>query len=258
MVIKVDEAFFRAEGESENRIKLAATFRPGAHVHFIGICGSGMAQAAVLMKDLGYKVTGSDKAFYPPMGDVVKATAEQIYEGYSAGNLNGKPDLVVIGNNISPNNPEAESVFAQGLSYCSMPELFAAFLIGKRDFCPTSIVVSGTHGKTTTSCAIATFFDVAGFRPGYFVGGVPLNLPSGIRKVNTNIPLSKRVVVLEGDEYDSAFFAKWAKFHSYRPDILVVTSLEFDHADIYDSIEEIELEFDRVARKVPASGTILI
>ena len=258
MVIKIEEAFSQAENESENRIKLAATIRPGSHVHFIGICGSGMAQAAVLMKNLGYKVTGSDKAFYPPMGDVVKTTAEQIYEGYSPENLNGKPDLVVIGNNVSRNNPEAEFVLAEKLSYCSMPELFAAFLIRGRDFCSTSIVVSGTHGKTTTSCAIATFFDVAGFQPGYFVGGAPLNLPSGIREINTNIPLSKRVVVLEGDEYDSAFFAKWAKFHSYRPDILVVTSLEFDHADIYDSIEEIELEFDRVARKVPSSGTILI
>jgi len=248
----------QAEQESARRIESVAGFKPPAHIHISGICGTGTAAVAILLKELGFRVTGSDKAFYPPMGDVVRGVADRIYSSYSKDNLVERPDLVVIGNALSRDNPEAEYVLAEKIPFASMPEVFAALLIGKRDHCKTSIVVSGTHGKTTTAAAIARMCDSAGRRPGYFVGGVPQDFPSGIRPVSTELPLEKRVVVLEGDEYDSAFFAKWAKFHSYRPDIAIVTSLEFDHADIYESIDEIVEEFNIFVRRVPATGVILV
>ena len=230
----------------------------GAHVHVSGACGTGMASVLQLLKSLGYHVTGSDKAFYPPMGDVVRRTADRVFEGYSAENLKPHPALTVIGNSLSRGNPEVEYVLENGLPFASMPEVFAGLLIGTREHCPTSIVITGTHGKTTTTAATAVIFESAGLRPGYFVGGVPKNLPGSIRKVDTTVPADKRVVVLEGDEYDSAFFAKFSKFHSYRPDLLAVTSIEFDHADIYNSLEEIEAEFTKLVKRVPPAGAVLV
>ncbi len=231
---------------------------PGSRIHVSGACGTGMAAVLTLLKSLGFHVSGSDKAFYPPMGDIVRKTADKVFEGYDGKNLEPHPDLVVIGNSLSRNNPEVEYVLANNLPFASMPEVFSGLLIGTREHCPTSIVITGTHGKSTTSAACAVLFDTAGRKPGYFVGGIPKNLPGGIRAVDTSIPKEQRVVVLEGDEYDSAFFAKYAKFHSYRPDIAVVTSIEFDHADIYNSVEEIEAEFTKLAARVPQKGLILV
>ena len=244
--------------ESAERIARVRSIPAGAHVHVSGICGTGMAAVASLLKELGYRVTGSDKAFYPPMGDVVRKVADRIYEGYSAENLSERPSLVVIGNNLRRDNPEAEYVVREGIPYASMPEVFAALLIGERSDVRTSVVVSGTHGKTTTSAAVATMLEIAGLGPGYFIGGVPKDLPTAVRAASKTLPAGKRVVVLEGDEYDSAYFAKWPKFLSYRPDILIVTSVEFDHADIYDSVEQIEAEFTKVAALVPEEGLILV
>ena len=230
--------------------------RPKAHI--IGVCGTGMTAVLQLLKHYGIQTSGSDKAFYPPMGDVVRRTADQVFESYSADNIAADLDLVVIGNSVSRDNPEVQAVFDRGLPYASMPEVFSALLIGERSDCGISIVVAGTHGKTTTSCATAFLLDAAGRKPGYFIGGVPIDLPSGMRPVPQDLAPTDRCVVLEGDEYDSAFFAKWPKFHSYRPDIAIVTSLEFDHGDIYKSIEEIEEEFTKLARRVPAGGTVLV
>lgn len=245
-------------GESAKRIARVRAIPAGGHVHVSGICGTGMAAVATLLKELGFRVTGSDKAFYPPMGDVVRKVADRVFEGYSAENLSERPALVVIGNNLRRDNPEAEHVVREGIPYASMPEVFAALLIGERSEVRTSVVVSGTHGKTTTCAAIATMLEVAGLAPGYFIGGVPKDLPSAVRAASKKQPAGRRVVVLEGDEYDSAYFAKWPKFLSYRPDILIVTSVEFDHADIYDSIEQIEAEFTKVAALVPEEGLILV
>jgi len=244
--------------ESIDRAAFVGTLPRGAHIHVSGACGTGMASVLTLLKTLGFYVTGSDRAFYPPMGELVRKTADKVYEGYSAGNLLERPALVVIGNSLSRNNPEVEYLLEHDLPFASMPEVFSGLLIGTREHCPTSIVVSGTHGKTTTTAAVATLFDHSGWKPAYFVGGVPKNLPGGMRTVDLSVPKERRVVVLEGDEYDSAFFAKYSKFHSYRPDIALITSLEFDHADIYESVEQIEVEFDRFVARVPKAGTILV
>ena len=244
--------------DSAKRMKLAKALKPGSYVYIMGICGTGTTQVAVLLKERGFVVKGSDKAFYPPMGDIIKQTADGVFTGYEKEHLMPHPDFVVVGNSISRSNPEIQYVLEAGIPFCSMPEAFNAWLIGERDYCPTSIVVAGTHGKTTTSAAVSMVFDDSGYKPGYFIGGAPINFPSGIRAVNTGVEADKRVVVLEGDEYDSAFFAKWAKFQNYRPDILVITSLEFDHGDIYESVEDIEREFSTVAAKVLPSGAIFL
>lgn len=230
-----------------------------ARIHICGVCGTGMASVLTLLKALGFYVTGSDKAFYPPMGDVVRREADKVYDGYSADNLrDARPDFVIIGNTLSATNPEAEYVSEQNLPYASMPETLGALLIGDRSFCPTSIVVAGTHGKTTTTSSIAYMIDRLGLKPGFFFGGLAVDLPASIRAVNTEIPVEKRTVVLEGDEYDSAYFAKYSKFHCYRPDVLVITSLEFDHGDIYENVDAIKMQFTRLLRNLPASAQVLI
>ena len=246
------------DSKSLARVEKLRKLPEGAHIHISGVCGTGTAAVLCLLKQLGYRVSGSDKAFYPPMGAVVKETADRVFEGYSAENLAERPDLVVIGNALSRGNPEVEYVLDQEIPFASMPEVFAALLIGSREECPCSIVVTGTHGKTTTSAAVAHLIDSAGRKPGYFVGGMPYNLEGSIRPVSKEIPLAQRVVVLEGDEYDSAFFAKYSKFHSYRPDLLIVSSLEFDHADIFNSLDDIKNEFTKLAARVPKEGLILI
>lgn len=254
----IDASVSLPDSDSLDRVEAVKSLPPGAHIHFAAICGTGMASAATLVKSLGYYVTGSDKAFYPPMGEVVKKVASEVFEGYSEKNLSKRPDLIVIGNNLSRGNPEVEYALEAKIPYASLSEVLSALLIGSRDFCATSIVVSGTHGKTTTTSAIALMLDKLGLEPGFFIGGVPKDLPASVRAPSQPASPEKRVVVLEGDEYDSAFFAKWPKFHSYRADIVVMTSLEFDHGDIYNNVEEIEREFTRLARSIPAGGLILI
>ena len=242
---------------SVERIRFVRALSPGSHVHISGICGTGTAAALSLLKQLGFRVTGSDKAFYPPMGELVRKMADGVFEGYAAENLAETPALVLIGNALSRGNPEVEYVLENNIPFASLPEVFSALLIGSREDCRTSIVVTGTHGKTTTAAILASFLDFAGRKPGYFVGGIPTSLPSNIRPPSVEMPSARRVVVIEGDEYDSAFFAKYSKFHCYRPDIAIITSLEFDHADIYNSIEEIEAEFNCFVRGLPADGMVL-
>ena len=247
---------------SLSRTQQLASLTPGSRVHVAGICGTGTSAVAVLLAKLGYRVSGSDIAFYPPMGEVVKEIAKPLFSSYSAANIIGKeleqrPDFVIIGNSLSEENSEVQAVLNAGIPYCSMPEAFSALLIGDRSHCLNSIVVSGTHGKTTTTSIVAAMLNAIDWSPGYFIGGLPKNFSSGIREVNTSLPLEKRTVVLEGDEYDSAFFLKQPKFLSYRPDIVVITGVEFDHADIYQSLEEIEAEFAKLVSLVPESGIIL-
>lgn len=245
---------------SQKRIEYVRNIKKNSHVHVLGACGTGTGAIVCLLKQLGFKVSGSDKAFYPPMGDFIKQFADVLYDSFSPTNLDQRPDLVVIGNALSRGNRELEEVIARKIPFCSMPELLSALLIGSREQNPTSIVVSGTHGKTTTTALHAHVLTELGRSPAYFFGGVPtgdvLRLP--IKPHADDAEFSRRISVIEGDEYDSAFFAKYSKFHCYRPDVLVITNIEFDHGDIFQSLEDIKNEFRQLIHRVPESGCIVV
>jgi UDP-N-acetylmuramate: L-alanyl-gamma-D-glutamyl-meso-diaminopimelate ligase len=216
-------------------------------VHFTGICGTAMASAAAAMKEKGFTVTGSDQNVYPPMSTFLADRKIAVMNGYAEGNLAHKPDLVVIGNAISRGNPEAEFVLDHKLRYCSLPELLKEFFIrGKR-----SIVVAGTHGKTTTTSLLTWVFEHNGLNPSYLIGGIPNNLSQGARFTNSEW------FIVEGDEYDTAFFDKRSKFIHYRPEIAVINNLEFDHADIFENLDAIKKSFSHFIRLVPRNGLLL-
>jgi UDP-N-acetylmuramate: L-alanyl-gamma-D-glutamyl-meso-diaminopimelate ligase len=184
-------------------------------VHFVGIGGTAMAAVAAAMRDKGFAVTGSDQNVYPPMSTFLAAKEIEVMQGYAESNLARKPDLVVIGNAISRGNPEAEAVLEQKLRYCSLPELLKEFFIrGKR-----SLVVSGTHGKTTTTSLLAWVFEHNGLQPGFLIGGIPNNFAEGARF--TDSPW----FIIEGDEYDTAFFDKRSKFVHYLPEVVIINNL---------------------------------
>ena len=220
---------------------------PGSHIHLIAICGVGMASLAGLLQSRGYRVTGSDQNVYPPMSTYLQGVGISILSGYRAAHLQPRPDLVVIGNAISRNNPEADAALSQGIPYISFPQALGLFLIQSR----TSLVVAGTHGKTTTSALAAWVLARAGLDPGFFIGGVSLNFNSGWN------PGSGDYVVLEGDEYDSAFFDKGPKFLHYRPHNVILTSVEFDHADIYRDLDHLKEAFRRLVELIPSSGCLI-
>ncbi len=220
---------------------------PGSHIHLIAICGVGMASLAGLLQSRGYRVTGSDQNVYPPMSTYLEKIGIGILSGYSEEHLQPRPDLVIIGNAVSRNNPEASAVLSQSIPYLSFPQALGLFLIHSR----TSLVVAGTHGKTTTSALAAWVLKRAGLEPGFFVGGVPLNFGGGWN------PGSGDYVVLEGDEYDSAFFDKGPKFLHYRPHHVILTSVEFDHADIYRDLDDLKVAFRRLVELIPSSGCLL-
>jgi UDP-N-acetylmuramate: L-alanyl-gamma-D-glutamyl-meso-diaminopimelate ligase len=220
---------------------------PGSRVHLIAVCGVGMASLAGLLSSLGYRVTGSDHNVYPPMSTYLEKIGIPILSGYHEQHLQPRPDLVVIGNAVSRSNPEASAVLDQGIPYISFPQALGQFLIG----CRTSLVVTGTHGKTTTSALAAWVLTRAGLEPGFFIGGVPLNFGSGWH------PGSGNYVVLEGDEYDSAFFDKGPKFLHYRPHHAILTSVEFDHADIYRDLDHLKDAFRRFVELIPTSGCLV-
>jgi len=212
--------------------------------HFTGICGTAMGAVAAAMKQRGFTVTGSDANVYPPMSDFLRDQGIPIAEGFREENIPADTDVVIIGNAISRGNPEAEAALDRKLLYHSLPEVMKEhFLRGKRNF-----VVSGTHGKTTTSSMLAWIFTQAGRNPGYMIGGLPKNLGRGA--VFTDSEFN----VLEGDEYDTAFFDKRSKFLHYLPECVVVNNIEFDHADIYNSLDEIKLTFRRLLNIVPRGG----
>ncbi len=221
--------------------------RPIEHIHLIGIGGAAMTPLAGMLKERGYHITGSDTGVYPPASTLLHALAIPWNDGFSEDNLRPQPDLVVIGNALSRGNPEVEFVLDQRLPYRSLPEILKElFLPGH-----TSVVITGTHGKTTTTAMISWILQVAGRRPNFLVGGELQNFGRSYALGGGE------EFILEGDEYDSAFFDKGPKFLHYCPDQLVITSIEFDHADIYSDLAAIELQFRRLVNLVPRRGRII-
>ncbi|MBX2810928.1 MAG: UDP-N-acetylmuramate:L-alanyl-gamma-D-glutamyl-meso-diaminopimelate ligase [Myxococcales bacterium] len=216
-------------------------------IHLIGICGTGMGSFAGLLKASGHRVRGSDHNVYPPMSDKLTAWNIPVMQGYHPNNLLPHPDLVVIGNVVRRTNPEAVAVLEKGLKYASFPETLGELFLKER----RSLVVAGTHGKTTTSSLLAWLLTHAGKDPGMLIGGIPQNFGEGFRMG------SGPAFVVEGDEYDTAFFDKRPKFLSYCPQLAILTSLEYDHADIYPDLESIEMRFDQLTTLVPKTGYIL-
>ena len=216
--------------------------------HFVGVCGTAMGSVAAGMIEQGYIVTGSDQSVYPPMSTFLADKGVKIMEGYRADNIPAEATTVVIGNAISRGNEEAEAILDRRLRYMSLPEVLKEyFLRGRRNY-----VVSGTHGKTTTSSMLAWLFESAGKEPSFMIGGIPANFGQGARFTQGEF------VVMEGDEYDTAFFDKRSKFLHYLPELVVMNNLEFDHADIFNSLEEIVLTFSRLLKVVPRNGLALI
>lgn len=219
----------------------------GAKIHFIGVSGVAMGQLAVALAEAGFQVSGSDIRYYEPMGSFLRSSPVKLLEGYDAKNIPEQVDLVVIGNAIRYENAEVAAVEARQLPYTFLPKLIGEFLIADSH----SIVVSGTHGKTTTTCLCAHLLRSLGQDPSYFIGGVVEDFGRSLHKGRG------AYCVIEGDEYDSAFFAKLPKFHFYRPRTLIINALEYDHADIYANLEAIVAEFAKIALSVPEDGHIL-
>jgi UDP-N-acetylmuramate: L-alanyl-gamma-D-glutamyl-meso-diaminopimelate ligase len=220
-------------------------------IHLIGICGTAMATLAALLKRKGFDVQGSDQDIYPPMSDFLAAEGIPALVGYEAAHITGDLELVVVGNAISRGNPELEEVLDRKIRYCSLPEAIREhFLWGAR-----SIVIAGTHGKTTTTSLTGWVLTHGGADPSVLIGGIARNF--GDRGSSYRIG-SGRDFVIEGDEYDSAFFDKTAKFLKYLPDIAVINNVEFDHADIYADFEAVMLAFRRLVTLVPRRGLLLI
>ncbi len=219
-------------------------------IYFMGICGTAMGNAALLVKEQGHEVLGCDAGVYPPMSDVLADAGITVLEGFDADRLAAlKPDQVVVGNAMSRGNPEVEWLLDQsGIPFISLPALFHDTVLAGR--CP--VVITGTHGKTTTSTVTAYLLDAAGAEPGWLIGGVPNDLPGGA-KLGQGAPF-----VIEGDEYDSAFFDKRSKFIHYRPQVAVLNNLEFDHADIFRDLEDVQRTFRHFLRIIPASGHALV
>lgn len=216
-------------------------------IHILGICGTFMGGLAVLAKRMGHTVTGSDAGVYPPMSVQLEAEGVELMQGYSAANLAIKPDMVVIGNALSRGNEEVEAVLNLALPYTSGAQWLAEHVLQDR----WVLAVAGTHGKTTTSSMLAWILDYAGLKPGFLIGGVPLNFDISARIGESDY------FVIEADEYDTAFFDKRSKFVHYRPKTCVLNNLEFDHADIFDNLDAIKRQFHHLVRTVPANGLLI-
>jgi len=220
-------------------------------IHLIGVCGTAMATVAALLRSRGHDVRGSDQNVYPPMSDFLAAEGIRTFTGYSADNITSDIDLVVVGNAISRGNPELEAVLERKVRYCSLPEIIREqFLWGAR-----SVVVAGTHGKTTTTSLTGWLLTHGQLDPTILVGGIALNLGESGSSYRVG---GGREFVIEGDEYDSAFFDKTAKFLKYLPDIAIINNIEFDHADIYATLDEVRLAFRRLVNLVPRNGLLLL
>lgn len=225
-------------------------------LHFIGIGGTAMGAVALACHQKGFTVTGSDLSVYPPMSDFLKKNGILYFEGYSAETLASvQPEYIVVGNAISRGNPELEYALNNRIQLISMPELVKSVLIDRN----TSLVITGTHGKTTTSSLTAWLLESANRQPGFLIGAIPGNFAQGCRPVIEDFHNTRSgYFVSEGDEYDTAFFDKRSKFLHYRPDILVINNCEFDHADIFDSLEAIKNSFRLCCRLVPNNGVIFV
>ncbi|HUJ10089.1 MAG TPA: Mur ligase domain-containing protein [Verrucomicrobiae bacterium] len=228
-------------------------------IHFVGICGTAMASVAVMCRDLGHVITGSDENVYPPMSTFLESRSIRITSGFRESNLDHGPDLIVIGNAMKRGNPEVERALDQRLNVCSLPELVREFFIRGQH----SIVVAGTHGKTTTTSLLAWIMESAGFSPGFLIGGIPNNFGYGGRpatqpgKGSVGVPACGRFFLTEGDEYDTAFFDKRSKFVHYLPDTVILNNIEFDHADIFPDLAAVKRAFRQLVTIVPRRGLII-
>ncbi len=217
-------------------------------IHLIAVCGTGMGALACMLKESGYVVTGSDQHVYPPISDFLRSRQIPVRLGYRPENLQPPPDLVVVGNAVSKDNPEVRAMQKMGLSFCSMPEAINQFAAaGKRQ-----IVVTGTHGKTTTASFLAWLLACADLDPSFIIGGLVTNFSSNYRAGKG------KWIVLEGDEYDTAYFDKGPKFLHYRPDIAVLTSVEFDHADIFKDLDDVKRVFSAMLANLKSDSSLLI
>lgn len=219
-----------------------------SRIHMIGICGTGMASLAAMLKESGYEVSGSDEGVYPPMSDFLADRGIRVMQGYDAGHLQPEPDLVIVGNALSRGNAEIEYTLNFRLPFTSFPEALKRFFLQDR----IPVVVTGTHGKTTTTSMIAWGLHASGHRPNFLIGGIARNFESsyGLQ--------GGAHCVIEGDEYDSAFFDKGPKFLHYLPYLAVIGNVEFDHADIYPDLEAIKLQFRRFVRLLPQRGFLVV
>src|SRR5580692_6849512 len=241
---------FEDSGSGCNGRREELAFEPmdqGKHIHLIGICGTAMASLAGMLKQRGFRVTGSDAAAYPPMSDFLAELGILVAQPFDARNLEPRPDLVVVGNAISRGNPELEQLLDQRLPFCSLPQLLHDEFLRGREV----LVVAGTHGKTTTTSMLAWIFHTAGMQPSFLIGGIAENFGSSF-----HLGQGKHFI-LEGDEYDTAFFDKGPKFLHYFPDSVILTSVEFDHADIYKDLDAVETAFKRLVNLIPRRGRII-
>ena len=216
--------------------------------HFLGICGTAMGAVAAALRARGYNVTGSDENVYPPMSTFLESRGVKLNEGFRAENLPDGDVVMVIGNAMKRGNPEVEAILNEKRYYVSLPEILRnEFLRGRHN-----LVVTGTHGKTTTTTLLTWMMQVAGFEPSYMIGGIPANFGQGARLNDS------KHFVLEGDEYDTAFFDKRSKFIHYLPELVIVNNLEFDHADIFRDLEHVKTHFRHLLRIVPQNGMVLL
>src|SRR5271163_2018350 len=230
------------------------------HIHLIGICGTAMASLAGMLQQQGHRVTGSDAAAYPPMSEQLASLGIPVFEPYGVVNLDPVPDLVVVGNAISRGNVELEQVLNRRIPFCSMAALLHdEFLVGRE-----SLVVAGTHGNTTTTSMLAWIYEVAArtdkrFAPSFLIGGVAENFGASfmVRALPGGDEGFRQPFLLEGDEYDTAFFDKGPKFLHYFPDAAILTHVEFDHADIYDDLKAVKTAFKRFVNLIPRRGRIV-
>ena len=232
------------------------------HIHILGICGTFMGGVAALAREAGHRVTGCDAGVYPPMSDQLRALGIELIEAYGADQLSLKPDMFVIGNVVSrarladgaPKFPLMEAILDAGAPYISGPQWLLENVLQGRHV----LAVAGTHGKTTTTSMLAWILERAGLSPGFLVGGVPLNFGISARLGTQAAGQQRSLFVIEADEYDTAFFDKRSKFVHYRPRTAVLNNLEFDHADIFDDLAQIERQFHHLVRTVPASGRVVV
>ena len=227
---------------SKNRIP-----DPVKNIHMIAICGTGMGALASMLKDMGFEITGSDQKVYPPMSEFLSSKDIDVTEGFSKKNVAYGPDLVIVGNAVSKENPEVVAMNQMGLEFCSMPQAVNRFIAsGKKP-----LVITGTHGKTTTSSILAWILYEAGMDPTFMIGGILKNFESNYRLG------SGEHMVIEGDEYDTAFFDKGAKFLHYDPSIAILTGVEFDHADIFRDIQHVKQAFDAFITGISPQNTLV-
>jgi len=216
-------------------------------IHLIAVCGTGMGALACMLRDLGFAVTGSDQKIYPPMSDFLRQKGIKMHDGFRAQNFAAQPDLVIVGNAVSKDNPEVREMHRRGLHYCSMPQALNRFVAAGKQ----TLLVSGTHGKTTTSSILAWILFEAGCDPSFMIGGILKNFDSNYRLGRGPY------FVVEGDEYDTAFFDKGPKFQHYEPYRAVLTSVEFDHADIFRDLDHVKTIFNNFVADLPGSCKLL-